>query len=65
MTKMIRQDQINHRFYCLGPGRVAKKEKKKIACPNVIFSTPMLYWTTWPDTKDAVAVQLDKTIINA
>ena len=25
----------------------------------------MLYWTSWPDNMGAVAVQLDKMIINA
>ena len=29
------------------------------------LSTGMPYWTSWPDNADAVAVQLDKMIINA
>ena len=28
------------------------------------LSTHMLYWSSWPDNKGAVAVQLDKMIIN-
>ena len=29
------------------------------------YITRMLYWTSWPDNADAVAVQLDMMIINA
>ena len=29
------------------------------------LSMRMLYWTSWPDNADAVALQLDKMIINA
>ena len=32
---------------------------------TLTLSTRMPYWTSWPDNTDAVAVQLDKMIINA
>ena len=32
---------------------------------SLTLSTRMPYWTSWPDNGDAVAVPLDKMIINA
>ena len=37
----------------------------RVSALKLTLSTRMPHWTSWPDNADAVAVQLDKMIINA